>query len=103
MNRQDLREREVRGHLLGLGAALALTCAAFAAVRWPFAGAPATLGMVFVLGLLQIIVHFACFLHVNLRRSSRDRLYVTLFSALITLLMVSGSLVILTNLHHRMM
>lgn len=82
MIRKELRKREVRGHLLGLGAALVLTCGTYAAIRWPFAGPPATLGVVVVL--------VCC-------RSSRDRLYVILFSALITLLMVSGSLVILTK------
>jgi cytochrome o ubiquinol oxidase operon protein cyoD len=62
-----------------------------------------TLAIVFALGLLQIIGHFRFFLHIDLRKSARDDLQLILFSSLITLLMVGGTLVILFNLRHRMM
>jgi cytochrome o ubiquinol oxidase operon protein cyoD len=42
-------------------------------------------------------------LRVNLSRSSRDNLWLILFSGLIIALMVSGTLVILFNLRQRMM
>ena len=89
----------------GVGYALAfvLTIAAFALVHWHWASPPTALGIVFGLGLVQIIVHFRCFLHVTLHGPARDDLQLILFSTLIVLLMVGGTLVILFNLRMRMM
>jgi len=50
-----------------------------------------------------MIVHFRFFLHISLGRSSRDDLQLILFSTLIVVLMVSGTIVILMNLNERMM
>jgi len=48
-------------------------------------------------------VHFRFFLHISLKKSSRHDLQLILFSILIIALMVSGTVVILLNLRHRMM
>ena len=96
--------RETWSYAIGYVLALALTGVAFAAVRWPsFAAPTTTLAIVFGLALVQIIVHFCFFLHVSLAKSSRDDLQLVLFSTLIVALMVSGTIVILTNLRGRMM
>jgi cytochrome o ubiquinol oxidase operon protein cyoD len=50
-----------------------------------------------------MLVHFRCFLHVDLQRSARADLVLLLFTSLITALMVGGTLVVLFNLRHRMM
>ena len=99
----DDRRREVRIYLIGYAAALVLTVAAFAAVHWPFTGAGMTFAFVLVLALVQVVVQFRCFLHIGLQRSSRDDLQLILFSTLIIVLMVGGTLVILSNLRTRMM
>lgn len=99
----DDRRREIRSYAIGYGAALVLTCAAFAAVRWPVASAHMTFAIVLALGLIQAVVQFRCFLHIGLRRSARDDLQLILFSSLIVALMVGGTLVILFNLRDRMM
>lgn len=99
----DGKLSDVRSYVIGYGSALLLTGAAFAAVRWPrFVPLP-TLPIIFALGLIQMMVHFRCFLHITLRKSHRDDLQLILFSSLIVLLMVSGTLVILLNLRKRMM
>ncbi len=90
-------------YLIGYGSALALTGAAFAVVRWPGPGRATALGLVLALALVQMIVHFRFFLHVTLARSARDDLRLILFSTLIVVLMISGTLVILLNLRARMM
>ena len=95
--------RETRSYVIGYLLALALTGGAFAAVRWPSFAATTTVAIVFGLALVQIVVHFRFFLHISLARSSRDNLQLVLFSTLIVALMVSGTIVILTNLHERMM
>ncbi len=87
------------GYLL----AVALTGLAFGCVFFRLLPPEATFAAVLGLALLQIIVHMRCFLHISLQRSSRADLQLILFSSLIILLMVGGTLVIVTNLRMRMM
>lgn len=94
---------EIRSYVVGYGLALALTGAAFAIVHWPSFTSAATLAIVLGLALVQMGVHFRFFLHISLRKSARDDLQLILFSTLIVILMVSGTLVILFNLRARMM
>jgi cytochrome o ubiquinol oxidase operon protein cyoD len=96
-------KRDVSSYIVGYGVALALTGAAFAAVRWQWLGAGATLAIVLGLALMQMLAHVRFFLRIGLGKSSRDELWLILFSTLIVALMVSGTLVILFNLHRRMM
>ena len=97
------RARETASYAIGYTLALVLTAAAFAAVRWPSLSAQTTLAVVLALALMQMVVHFRFFLHISLRKSARHDLQLILFSSLIILLMVSGTLVILSNLRIRMM
>lgn len=99
----DGMKRETRSYAVGYVLALTLTGAAFAAVYWPSFPARTTLAIVFGLALVQLVVHFRYFLHISLRRSSRDDLVLLLFSTLIIALMVSGTIVLLLNLRNRMM
>lgn len=94
---------DVLTYLFGYTAALVLTGAAFAAVKWPRFGGATTIGIVLGLALTQMIIHFRFFLHITLAKSARDDLRLILFSTLIVILMVSGTLVLLLNLHARMM
>lgn len=103
MSAQDELRHERRSYGIGLVCALTLTGAAFAIVTWRVADPGTTLALVFALGLLQIVAHFRFFLHIGLDKSTRDDLQLILFSTLITLLMVGGTLVVLANLRHRMM
>ncbi len=87
------------GYLL----AIALTGAAFALVHFHAGSPTGDFAIVLVLGLVQIVVHMRCFLHMSLQRSARADLMLVLFSVLIIAVMVSGTLVILFNLSMRMM
>ena len=99
----DPKRPELITYVIGYASALVLTATAFGFVRWRALSAPLTLGVVFGLALLQVIVHFRFFLHVSLKRSAREDLQLVLFSTLIILLMVGGTLVVLFNLRTRMM
>ncbi len=99
----DSKRREIWTYVTGFALALALTCGAFAAVLWPLTGAAGTLAIVFGLALIQMVLHFRCFLHISLAKTSRDDLQLVLFASLIILLMVSGTIVVLVNLRERMM
>ncbi|SEO73914.1 cytochrome o ubiquinol oxidase operon protein cyoD [Methylobacterium sp. UNC300MFChir4.1] len=97
------KRRDLATYGIGYVLALALTGLAFAVVTWGWAAGTTALGIVFALALVQAIVHFRCFLHIDLRRSHRDDLQLILFSSLIVCLMVGGTLVVLFNLRMRMM
>ena len=64
MSSSSDKRRETLGYAIGYALALALTGAAFAAVRWPSFAAGTTLAIVFGLALVQVVVHFRFFLHV---------------------------------------
>ncbi len=102
-DRPQERRRETRTYLVGYAASLLLSAAAFAAVRWLHLPARTVLAIVLGLALAQAAVQFRCFLHISLRRSARADLLLVLFSVLIIGLMVSGTLVVLSNLRERMM
>jgi cytochrome o ubiquinol oxidase operon protein cyoD len=97
------RRTELRTYAVGYLLALALTGAAFAAVVWRSFAAETTLGIVLGLALVQAVVHFRCFLHITMQRASRHDLQLILFSTLIIVMMVGGTLVLLMNLRGRMM
>jgi cytochrome o ubiquinol oxidase subunit IV len=99
----DPKRPELITYVAGCGVALVLTCAAFGVVQYRILSPQWMLGVVFGLALLQMTVHFRCFLHVSLKRSVREDLQLLLFSTLIILLMVAGTLVVLFNLRERMM
>ncbi len=99
----DPKRSELITYGAGYATALLLTCAAFGVVQWRMLSAQWVLGVVFGLALVQMIVHFRFFLHVSLKRSAREDLQLVLFSTLIILLMVGGTLVVLFNLRSRMM
>ena len=97
------RRRDLVTYGIGYGLALLLTCAAFAVVTWRWAAGATALGVVFGLALVQAVVHFRCFLHIDFKRSARDDLQLIVFSTLIIALMVGGTIVVLVNLRMRMM
>lgn len=96
------RKAALRTYAIGYAGSLALTVAAFVAVRWPSFASRTTFGIVLALGLVQMVVQVRCFLHVGLKRSSRHDLQLILFTTLIIALMASGTLVLLFNLRGRM-
>ena len=94
---------ERRSYTVGLVLALALTAAAFALVRFGPLERSKTLWTIGALALVQIVVHFRCFLHIDLSRQKREDLQLVLFTALILILMCGGTIWIAFDLYGRMM
>ena len=90
-------------YVVGYGMALLCTVAAFGLVYLGLLGGREAFYTVLGLGLVQMLVHFRCFLHIYLQRSAQADLMLLLFSSLIIALMVGGTLVVLFNLKQRMM
>ena len=103
MNTSPSLRRDFITYGIGYLLAVLLTGIAFACVFYRLLSPPATLDVVLMLGLIQIIVHMRCFLHISLTRSARADLQLILFSAINNLLLGGGTLVGLGNLMHRMM
>ncbi|WP_428029127.1 cytochrome o ubiquinol oxidase subunit IV [Ancylobacter sp.] len=95
--------RERRSYVVGVILALLLTTAAFAVVWLDILSGGAALAALGLLALVQAIVHLRYFLHIDLERSHRDDLMLILFTVLILLIMVSGTVWILYDQHVRMM
>ena len=99
----DNHRQEQRHYLIGFALALILTMIPFGVV---YTGALSPLMTGVVLGLsaiAQLVVQLHYFLHIDLGKSSRDDLQLILFTALIMIIMVAGTLWVLTNQMHRMM
>ena len=103
MSSPAIERGEVRSLVLGYGLALLFTLSAFGLAVLHLLTGRQAFYTVLGLGLVQMLVHFRFFLHIDLRRNSRPDLQLLLFSAMIVALMVGGTLVVLFNLHGRMM
>ncbi|MGH8260034.1 MAG: cytochrome o ubiquinol oxidase subunit IV [Steroidobacteraceae bacterium] len=89
-------------YIVGYVLALALTLVPFGMVYW---SAAAVSTLYFVIGgcaIVQGIVHFRCFLHINPPRQNMDDLQLILFSGLLLFFMIGGTIWILANLAGRM-
>lgn len=103
MTSPRLEHEETRSLVLGYASALLLTLSAFGLVALHLLTGRQAFYTVLGLGLVQLLVHLRFFLHIDLKRSARADLQLILFSSLIVALMVGGTLVVLFNLHGRMM
>jgi len=103
--RQPVTEarRELRSYIVGFALAMLLTVAAFGLSAFKLLSGGALMAAIGLLALVQVTVHFRFFLHIDLSRQKREDLQLILFSGLLILIMVAGSLWILANLDSRMM
>jgi len=94
---------ELRVYVIGYGLALLLTAVPFALVYWSALPPFWLLIAIGAFALVQVVVHFRCFLHIDPPKQKNDDLQLILFSSLILLLMIGGTIWILANLAMRMM
>ncbi len=95
-------KHELRTYALGYGLALALTLVPFGLVYW---SAMPIHGLYLVIGglaIVQALVHFRCFLHIDPPRQNMNDLQLILFSSLLLFFMAGGTIWILANLATRM-
>ena len=64
---------------------------------------PATLAGIFSAGIVQILVHLHYFLHLDTSSASRWNVLALIFTLLIMVLFVGGTLWIMYTLNYRMM
>ncbi len=95
--------REFRLYLIGLMLSLILSGAPFTAVAWHMGGRAHLIWLIAAAAVVQIVVQFRTFLHIDLSKSKRDDLQLILFSILITVLVAGGTIWIIANQYNRMM
>ncbi|MEO7384248.1 MAG: cytochrome o ubiquinol oxidase subunit IV [Novosphingobium sp.] len=93
-----------QSYLVGFGLSTVLTAIPFWLVMTGALGNPgATAAVVVLFAVLQILVHTICFLHVNTQAESGWTLIAYLFTGVILLITISGSLWIMYHLNSNMM
>lgn len=94
--------RELRSYVYGLVLALVLTAVPFALVYW--SAIPHGWLVVAIAGfaLVQVVVHFRFFLHINPPHQKMDDFQLIMFTALLLAIMAGGTIWVLANLASRM-
>jgi len=95
--------QEQRHYLTGFALALLLTIIPFGVVYLGTFSGLLTGVILAISAIAQLVVQLHFFLHIGLRKSSREDLQLILFTTLIMIIMISGTLWVLTNQMHRMM
>ena len=93
----------IRGYLVGLVLATLLTCVSFYIAQSTLVWQPSIPIALSVLALAQMGVHLVFFLHITSGRDSLNNVMALAFGLLIVVLLVIGSLWIMTNLDHNAM
>lgn len=93
--------REFRSYVWGIAVALLLTLVPFALVHWAEVPRFPLLNVIGAFALVQMIVHFRFFLHIRLS-GRREDLQLILFSTVLLIIMVGGTVWIMGGLALRM-
>lgn len=94
---------ERRQLFVGFTLALLLTLLAFGLVTYSDLSRSTILVSIAITGIVQLIVQFRYFLHIDFKKSHRDDLQLILFTGLLVTIMVSGTIWILYNQMNLMM
>ena len=93
----------VRGYLIGLGLATLLTIVSFFIANTTLVWQPSIPVALSVLAVAQMGVHVVFFLHLTTGADNINNIMALAFGILIVMLLIIGSLFIMSNLNHNMM
>ena len=93
----------LKSYLTGFVLSLILTAIPFALVMSGTWSSSAILAGIFSAGIVQILVHLHYFLHLDTSSAARWNVLAMIFTVLIMVLFVGGTLWIMSNLNYRMM
>jgi cytochrome o ubiquinol oxidase subunit IV len=92
----------LRGYFLGLVLAFVITAVAFFIAQTTLVWQPSIPIALFVLAIAQMGVHLVFFLHITTGDDNANNILALAFGILIVMLLLVGSLWIMTNLNHNM-
>jgi cytochrome o ubiquinol oxidase operon protein cyoD len=93
----------LRSYALGLGFAVLLTAASFAASSSSLVWGPSIPVLLAVLAIAQMGVHLVFFLHISTAPDSTNNILALAFGIFVVGLVIFGSMIIISNLNHNMM
>jgi cytochrome o ubiquinol oxidase subunit IV len=93
----------LRSYSLGLGLAVVLTAASFAASSSTLVWGPSIPVLLAVLAIAQMGVHLVFFLHISTAPDSTNNILALAFGIFVVALVIFGSMIIMANLNHNMM
>jgi cytochrome o ubiquinol oxidase operon protein cyoD len=93
--------KEFQSYVWGIGLAFLMTVIPFTMARWTLAPRFTLLILIGAFALAQIIIHFRFFLHISFNHRRED-LGLILFSTLLLIIMVGGTIWIMASLALRM-
>jgi len=88
--------------MTGLAGSAFLTAVPFWVVIERLSDRSTTLAVVALCAIAQAILQLSCFLHVGFNRKNREDLLLILFTLLILILLIGGTIWIMTSLSYRM-
>jgi cytochrome o ubiquinol oxidase operon protein cyoD len=93
---------DAKSYAIGFLLSLVLTAVAFALVMTGALPRSTVLAGILAMAVLQILVHLVCFLHMNTRSEGGWNVLALGFTAVITVIVVFGSIWIMQHLDHNM-
>ena len=93
----------LRFYLTGFALAVLLTLVSFGLVAFGALPRTATLILIAIAAIIQILVHLRYFLHLNFSSTPRRNVVTIAFAGVLIFIMVGGSLWIMFDLYNRMM
>ena len=102
LDKQEEHDSDLQAYLWGFAYSIILSAAAFGVMLGGIFGREATMVVLGCLGLLQLFVQLRYFLHIDGRRENQEDLYLILFSVLVLMMMVIGTVWVLGDLAGRM-
>jgi cytochrome o ubiquinol oxidase operon protein cyoD len=91
------------GYVIGLGLAILLTATSFFIAGTDLVWHPSIPVAIIVLAIAQMGVHLVFFLHITTGADNTNNILALAFGILIVVLVIGGSLWIMSNLNHNMM
>ncbi|PPI86335.1 cytochrome o ubiquinol oxidase subunit IV [Candidatus Pantoea edessiphila] len=103
LNENNLSHINIRSYLIGFILSIILTTIPFWIVMTRSSSYYVTLGIVTSCAIVQVLVHLFCFLHLDSKSENGWNMISLVFSLIIILIIVSGSIWIMWNLNYNMM
>ncbi len=99
----DANHGSVKSYMVGFVLSIILTIIPFGLVMYPSLPKAATLWIVLVFAVIQVLVHLVYFLHLDRSAAQRNNVVAFIFAALVIVLLVGLSLWIMFSIHAVMM
>ena len=100
---EDGTDEGIRSYLIGLGLAVLLTAVSFFVAGTSLVWQPSIPIALFVLAIAQMGVHLVFFLHISTGPDATNNVMALAFGVLIVILLIGGSLWIMSHLNHNML